>query len=68
MTKPNLPWTFEVGVLLVVIAIMIAIPVFVLPIFEEHRGSAFWMVLLPLAALGGAMIAYQHYRGGAAGP
>ena len=68
MTKPNLPWTYEVGVLLVVTAIMIAIPVFVLELLKELRGSAFWMVILPLAVLGGAMIAYQHYRGGAAEP
>jgi hypothetical protein len=62
MTKLYLPWAYQFGVLLIVIAMMMAIVVFALPIFEERRASAFWTVILPLAASGGCMIAYQHYR------
>ena len=66
MTKCDLPWTYRVGWFLVITGIMIAIPVFVLPSFEQSRGVAFWMVILPLASIGVAMIAYQHHRGGGA--
>jgi hypothetical protein len=62
MTKPGLPWQYRLGWFLVVTAVMLAIPIFVLSIFEEQRGSAFVAVILPLAVLGGAMIAYQHCR------
>jgi hypothetical protein len=69
MTKPQLSWQFQVGWFLVVMDMMLAIPVLVLPIFEEQRGSVFGTVILPLAVLGGTMIAYHHYRNrrGAAG-
>jgi hypothetical protein len=33
-----------------------------LPLFDEQRGTAFWIAVVPLAVAGGAMIAYQHYR------
>jgi hypothetical protein len=48
MTKLHLPWAYEVGVLLVVIAMMVAVVVFALPIFEEQRASAFLTVFYRL--------------------
>jgi len=41
MTKRDLPWTYRMGWFLIITGIMIAIPVFVLPSFEQSRGAAF---------------------------
>jgi hypothetical protein len=48
--------------------VALTVPVVALPVFDEQRGVAFWTVIAPLAALGGVIVAYEHYRGGRAAP
>jgi hypothetical protein len=58
----RLHWIYQVGGLLVALAMMTSVPILLLPLFDEQRGTAFWIAVVPLAVAGGAMIAYQHYR------
>ena len=49
-------WSDGLGGLFLMLAAMLAIVVFALPIFQGQRLFAAWAVVAPVAAIGGAIV------------
>ena len=54
-------WSDGIGGLLLMLAAMLAIMVFALPVFEGQRTTWGWAFVLPLAIFGSGLILYGRY-------
>ena len=50
------------GWVLVLVAIMMCLGLFLLPVFEGQRTQGFWFVAAPTAVFGAMMILFRRYR------
>ena len=61
MDKGGLHWMTALGGVLIVFAIMLCVPLLLLPIFAGSRISGFWLIVVPIAAAGVSLLVYRHY-------
>jgi len=58
----TLHWMLATGWVLVLVAIMVCLGLFLLPVFQTERMTGFWFVAVPAAVLGAIMILFRRYQ------
>jgi len=61
MDEGRLHWMTALGGVLIVFALMVSLPLMVVPILAESRTLGFWLIVVPLVVAGGALLAYRRY-------